>query len=345
MEWMYITIIVLLFIVAVFLYVKTKSYDQYLAPEEQMQMKLEQQSMQQQLVLIEEQKNALTNELKFERERIIKTTGELHASLTQSDLLTKMLEEQKKELSAMQEQMTLQFKNLANKILEENSSKFTLQNKENLSQILSPFKDRIKEFEEKVQHHYDSENREKASLKQQISMLHDLNQKMSVEAQNLTKALKGDNKTQGSWGEFILESVLEKSGLVRDREYLVQESYTGSDGKRLQPDVVIALPDEKNLVIDSKMSLVAYERFVNSVDENEKLRAAKEHMNSIRAHIKSLSEKNYQQIYQLKSLDFVLLFVPIESAFALGVQNDSQLFNDAFERNIVIVSPVPCWLL
>ncbi|HNQ12088.1 MAG TPA: DNA recombination protein RmuC [Bacteroidia bacterium] len=339
MEWMYITIIVLLFIVAVFLYVKTKSYDQYLAPEEQMQMKLEQQSMQQQLVLIEEQKNALTNELKFERERIIKTTGELHASLTQSDLLTKMLEEQKKELSAMQEQMTLQFKNLANKILEENSSKFTLQNKENLSQILSPFKDRIKEFEEKVQHHYDSENREKASLKQQISMLHDLNQKMSVEAQNLTKALKGDNKTQGSWGEFILESVLEKSGLVRDREYLVQESYTGSDGKRLQPDVVIALPDEKNLVIDSKMSLVAYERFVNSVDENEKLRAAKEHMNSIRAHIKSLSEKNYQQIYQLKSLDFVLLFVPIESAFALGVQNDSQLFNDAFERNIVIVSP------
>jgi DNA recombination protein RmuC len=176
-------------------------------------------------------------------------------------------------------------------------------------------------------------------LKGEIKQLMSLNQLMHQDAQNLTKALKGDAKMQGNWGEFILESILEKSGLVKDREYIAQASISTEDGKRFQPDILINLPDGKCLVIDSKVSLVAYERYVSADDEMVKALSLKEHLQSVRSHIKGLSDKNYQNLYGAKSLDFVLLFVPIESAFALSVQNDAQLFNDAFERNIVIVSP------
>ena len=178
-----------------------------------------------------------------------------------------------------------------------------------------------------------------ASLREQLSMLKDMNQQITQEAKNLTEALKGQSKTQGNWGEFILESILEKSGLVKGREYVVQESLTTESGKRFQPDVIIKLPENKSIVIDSKVSLVAYERFVSSEDEQEKQLALREHINSLRSHTKNLSLKNYQNLYQLESLDFVLMFMPIEPAFALAVQNDPSIFNDAFEQNIVIVSP------
>jgi DNA recombination protein RmuC len=170
-------------------------------------------------------------------------------------------------------------------------------------------------------------------------MLKDMNQQITQEAKNLTEALKGQSKTQGNWGEFILESILEKSGLVKGREYVVQESLTAESGKRFQPDVIIKLPENKNIVIDSKVSLVAYEKFISSDDENQKSLALREHINSIRSHIKNLNSKNYQNLYQLESLDFVLMFMPVEPAFALAVQNDQTIFNDAFEMNIVIVSP------
>ena len=170
-------------------------------------------------------------------------------------------------------------------------------------------------------------------------MLKDMNQQITQEAKNLTEALKGQSKTQGNWGEFILESILEKSGLVKGREYVVQESLTSESGRRFQPDVIIKLPENKSIVIDSKVSLVAYEKFISSEDENQKALALREHINSIRSHIKNLSSKNYQNLYQLESLDFVLMFMPVEPAFALAVQNDQTIFNDAFEMNIVIVSP------
>ncbi|MCC7095433.1 MAG: DNA recombination protein RmuC, partial [Ignavibacteriaceae bacterium] len=156
---------------------------------------------------------------------------------------------------------------------------------------------------------------------------------------NLTEALKGQSKTQGNWGEFILESILEKSGLVKGREYVVQESLTSESGKRLQPDVIIKLPENKSIVVDSKVSLIGYEKYISEEDEHQKQLGLREHINSIRSHIKNLSGKNYQNLYQLESLDFVLMFMPIEPAFALAVQNDQAIFNDAFEMNIVIVSP------
>ncbi len=249
------------------------------------------------------------------------------------------LSEQKEALSLLNQKMHLEFENLANKILDEKAKKFTDQNQQNLTQILSPLKERIKDFEDKVQRHYDEENREKASLKQQITMLHDLNQKMSTDAQNLTKALKGDAKTQGNWGEFILESILEKSGLHKDREFTVQTSIIDDEGKRYQPDVLVHLPESKVLIIDSKVSLVAYEKLIATDDDVVQQIAIKEHLQSIRNHLKGLSDKKYQQLKFGKNLDFVLMFVPIEPAFALAVQNDAQLFNDAFEKNIIIVSP------
>lgn len=270
---------------------------------------------------------------------IVRLNNELTAAKSHSQNMEQRLQEQKGELEQLNQRFKTEFENLAAKILDEKSQKFTEQNKQSLDGLLTPLKDRIKDFEEKVQKVYDTEAAERNMLKGEIKQLMGLNQQMQQDAQNLTKALKGDNKTQGNWGEFILESILEKSGLVKDREYKTQESITTEDGKRYQPDVVINLPDGKCLIIDSKVSLVAYERYVSADDELLKTQALKEHSLSFKNHIKGLSDKNYQKLYSVGSLDFVLLFVPIESAFAATVQFDNQLFNDAFERNIVIVSP------
>ncbi|MEQ8525846.1 DNA recombination protein RmuC [Gracilimonas sp.] len=253
--------------------------------------------------------------------------------------LQERLNEQKKELSEMQEQLTTQFENLANKILEEKSEKFTKQNKEQIDQLLNPLGEKLEAFKKKVEETHKDEVEARGSLKQELKHLMELNQKMSDDAKNLTKALKGDSKSQGNWGEVILERILEKSGLTKGREYQTQYSVTTDEGKRLQPDVVVHLPDEKFLIIDSKVSLTAYEKYSSADDQDEQERFIKEHVNSIRTHVKGLSAKDYQQIHGEKSPDFVLLFIPIEPAFGAALQFDSNLYYEAFDQNIVIVSP------
>ena len=253
--------------------------------------------------------------------------------------LEEKLQENKAEVEKLQEKFSKDFEILANKILEEKSTTFTKQNKENLKDILEPLQEKIQTFEKKVEDTQKESIGMHSALKEQLSNLKDLNLQMSKETINLTKALKGDSKTQGNWGELVLERVLEKSGLEKDREYFVQQSFTNDEGKRILPDVVIHLPDAKKMVIDSKVSLTAYEQFVNANDENEKKQFIKEHVNSLKRHIEQLSEKKYQDIYEIESPDFVLLFIPIEPAFAAALNSDNQLYNKAFEKNIVIVTP------
>jgi DNA recombination protein RmuC len=248
--------------------------------------------------------------------------------------------EQKEEVEKLQEKFTKEFENLANKILEEKSNKFTEQNKENMKNILSPLQDKIQLFEKKVEDTHKESIDYHAALRQQILGLREMNIQMSKETINLTKALKGDSKMQGNWGELVLERVLEKSGLEKGREYEVQQSFTTEEGNRVFPDVVINLPDGKKMVVDSKVSLVAYEKYINEDDdESIKSRYLKEHVNSIKLHVEQLGNKNYQDLYQIESPDFVLLFIPMEPAFAIALNEDTTLYNKAFEKNIVIVTP------
>ncbi len=278
-----------------------------------------------------------------EREALRKEKDFLNSELirrnTEFDNLEQKNREQKAEVEKLQEKFTKEFENLANKILDEKSTKFTKQNKESLEILLNPLSEKIKTFEKRVEDTHKESIDRHAMLRQQIIGLKELNEQMSKEATNLTKALKGDSKIQGNWGELVLERVLEKSGLEKDREYFVQNSFTTDDGRRVLPDVVLYLPDNKKMVIDSKVSLVAYERFVNEEDEDQRARYLKEHIASLRKHIDQLSAKNYQDIYKIESPDFVLLFVPIEPAFAVAINQDANLYNWAFEKNIVIVTP------
>ena len=280
------------------------------------------------------------NELNAEREKTFKLNSELSSIKSDYNNLQQKLDENKAEVEKLQEKFTKEFENLANKIFEEKSSKFTEQNKTNLKEILDPLKERISEFQNKVEETNKESIDRNAALRQQLSSLKEMNLQMSQDAQNLTNALKGEVKTMGNWGEMILERILEISGLEKDREYIIQESVTTEDGKRLQPDVIVKLPDKKNIIIDSKVSLLAYEKYTSLDDEKEKQIALKEHISSIRSHLKNLSSKGYQNLYQNESLDFVLMFIPIEGAFALALQNDNSLYNYAFgEMNIIIVSP------
>ncbi|PXY39514.1 DNA recombination protein RmuC [Flavobacterium cheongpyeongense] len=247
--------------------------------------------------------------------------------------------EQKAEITALQEKFTKEFENLANKILEEKSAKFTEQNSINMKNILLPLQDKIQGFEQKVEQTHKESIDYHAALRQQILGLSEMNIQMSKETLNLTKALKGDSKMQGNWGELVLERVLEKSGLEKGREYEVQQSFTNADGNRVLPDVVINLPDGKKMIVDSKVSLTAYEKWVNEEQEFLKTDLLKEHVNSIKRHVEQLGSKNYHDLYQIESPDFVLLFVPIEPAFAIALNQDANLYNKAFEKNIVIVTP------
>lgn len=278
-----------------------------------------------------------------EREAIRKEKDFLNSELVKRNAEFENLEarnkEQKAEVEKLQEKFTKEFENLANKILDEKSTKFTKQNKESLELILNPLSEKIKTFEKRVEDTHKESIDRHAMLRQQIIGLKELNEQMSKEATNLTKALKGDSKIQGNWGELVLERVLEKSGLEKDREYFMQSSFTNEEGKRILPDVVLHLPDHKKMIIDSKVSLVAYERFVNEEDEANRSSHLKEHINSLKKHIEQLSAKNYQDIYKIESPDFVLLFVPIEPAFAIAINSDNTLYNWAFEKNIVIVTP------
>lgn len=242
-------------------------------------------------------------------------------------------------LQSAREELSHQFKNLANDILEEKSKRFSEQNQQSLGQLLEPLKSRLQEFQGKVEQVYVQEGKDRSALAEQVRQLMELNKTVSQEANNLTRALKGSNKTQGNWGELILERVLETAGLRKGDEFDVQESHTTADGKRLQPDVVLHLPEDRHLVIDAKATLVAYEDYANAEDDKHREAALKRHLEAVRSHIKGLSDKNYQDLYGLKSLDFVLMFVPIEPAFMLAVTHDRELFMDAWNKNVLLVSP------
>ena len=291
---------------------------------------------------IEQLKNQLTAII-FEKETIRSEKEVLAIQLSKKEVdfenLWERNKEQKQEVEQLQEKFTKEFENLANKILDEKANKFTEQNKENMKNILSPLQDKIQLFEKKVEDTHKESIDYHAALRQQILGLRDMNEKMSKETINLTKALKGDSKLQGNWGELVLERVLEKSGLEKGREYEVQQSFTNDEGTRILPDVIINLPDGKKMVVDSKVSLTGYERYVNEEDDQLKTSYLKEHVTSIKRHVEQLSGKNYQDIYEMESPDFVLLFIPIEPAFALALNDDNTLYNKAFEKNIVIVTP------
>ena len=231
------------------------------------------------------------------------------------------------------------FESLANRILEHNSERFTKENQENLDQLLLPLKTRLEEFRNKVDDVYDRESRDRTALVTQVNQLLELNHQLSEDASNLTNALKGSVKAQGNWGEVVLERVLESSGLRKGKEYELRESYTREDGSRAQPDVVIYLPEEKHLIVDSKVSLSAYAEYTKAESGGAKEAAGAMHLDSVRRHIKGLSNKNYQQLYNLKSIDFVVMFVPIEPAFMLTMEQDHDLCEDAWKKNVLLTSP------
>ena len=295
-----------------------------------LQVKLD--NSQQQLA---ETKTTLTQ---TQEQHLLLTTQMAKLEAINSSLLEK-LDTQKQEVEKLEEKLSTQFKNLANDLLEEKSKKFTDQNKFNLEAILKPLGERIQAFEHQIVQTNKEGLERNVALRTELMRLHQLNTQITKEAENLTKAIKGDNKTQGNWGEFILESILEKSGLVKDREYIIQASFVSEDGKRYQPDVIIKLPTTKNLIIDAKVSLVNYEQFFNLDQEEEKISQLKKHLQSVRKHIKTLSEKNYQTHYKLPGLDFVLMFIPMEPAFNLIIQHDHTILNEAYEKNIMLVCP------
>ena len=285
---------------------------------------------------LNERQNSEIKDLQSDKNQLIGLKSQLAA---QNESLQQLLDSQKEEIVKIQEEAKLQFENLANKILEEKTLKFTEQNQQNLKNILNPLQEKITDFEKKVENTHKESIDYHAALRQQILGLKEMNLQMSKETLNLTKALKGDSKIQGNWGELVLERVLEKSGLEKGREYEIQKSFTTEEGNRVQPDVIINLPDGKKMIVDSKVSLTAYEKYINEEDDEQKSSFLKEHVNSLKRHVEQLGSKNYQHLYQMESPDFVLLFIPIEPAFAIALNEDTQLYNKAFERNIVIVTP------
>jgi len=260
------------------------------------------------------------------------TTAYLHAQ-------QEKFADQKQEMESMKRQLNMEFQNLANKILEEKTQKFTLLNQQNLAQVLDPLKEKIKLFEQKVEKTYQDESAERSRLKGAVEQLMMQSAQIKDEANNLAKALKGDNKKQGNWGEVILEKVLERSGLLRDQEYKLQVASRDLDGKRFQPDAIIYLPDDKHLVVDAKLSLVAYDRAVNADTDEDLAIFVKQHVQSLENHVRELSSKDYQSLYGIQSPDFVLLFIPIESSLSLAINAKPELFSDAWDRKVVIVSP------
>ena len=274
------------------------------------------------------------------REENTHLVGRLEKAKVEYLNLQEKLQTQKAELDEIQKKFTTEFENIANKILKRNSEEFTLANQKNIGEVLNPLKEKIFLFEKKVEDTYQKGLKDQTDLKAELKKLHELNTKISEEANNLTKALKGDVKKQGNWGEVVLERILERSGLNEGTQgYQKQFSDTSEDGKRIQPDIVINLPDNKHIIIDSKVSLIAYERAVNASTEEDRQKFIKEHLFSIKAHIKGLSEKHYQTAKNLNSPDFVLLFIPIEASFSVAIQEDQELFSFAWDMKVVIVSP------
>ena len=290
-------------------------------------------------LLLKEEKDKLYIELQQERQKLADINQSYESTRTYYIAQQEKITEQKAEIEKLQQKFTKDFELIAGKILEEKSQRFTETNKTNLDQLLNPLKENIKAFEEKVEKVYKSESDERNVLKGEISKLMELNRQISQEAHNLTKALKADTKKQGNWGEIVLDRILEASGLIKGESYSKQSGFTDENGNRLLPDVIINLPENKHLIIDSKVSLLAYERLVNCEDDNLKSQHLNEHILSIKNHIKNLCSKNYCDLYGINSPDFVLLFIPIESSFAIAVQHDIELFEFAWNKRVVIVTP------
>jgi len=279
------------------------------------------------------------SELVAERQKSEASIRQLTTSMSELEHAKMQLTEKAQELEQIQKRLTVEFENVAHKILKEHSAEFTTLNQKNIGDILLPLKEKIGTFEKKVEESYEKTLRDQTDLKVELKKLQELNLKISDDAQNLTQALKGDVKKQGNWGEVVLERVLERSGLTLGREYEREVVDENSDGKQIRPDVIIHLPDKKHLIVDSKVSLVAYERLVNATSEENRVQYVADHLKSLRSHIKMLSDKHYPTAKNLNSPDFVLLFLPIESSFSMAIQEDQELFNFAWDNKVVIVSP------
>ncbi len=293
----------------------------------------------------QQREQALTSQLQQtqgEKQTLEQKKEELAAKVLQLEKQLTRLESENKHLTAKfneeAKRLETQFENLATKIFEEKSRKFTEQNKTNLTDLLSPLKERIKTFEEKVEKSSKESVMWNAALKQQIESLSELNKQINIEAQNLTKALTGDSKVQGDWGELQLEMLLEKAGLEKEVHYTTQSAIRDEEGNLKRPDFIINLPEDKHLIIDSKVTLTAYDRFVREEDEDKKAGYLKQHLQSIREKIKDLSSKNYQDLYGLHAPDYVMMFIPIEPAFQLAVQQDDGLYAYALDKNIILVT-------
>lgn len=282
---------------------------------------------------------ATESELREAREKNEMLGQQLARAEAEYRSLEEKLSTQKAEMEELQKRFTIEFENIAHKILKRNTEEFTASNQKNISEILAPLKEKIVNFEKKVEETYEKGLKDQTDLRAELKKLYELNARISEEANNLTRALKADSKKMGNWGEVILERILERSGLTLGQEYEKQFSTENAEGRKIQPDIIVNLPDRKHIIIDSKVSLVAYEQLVNVDNDEERARLVKAHIASVRAHIKGLSEKHYFSAKDLNTPDFVLLFVPIEASFSVAVQEDKELFSYAWDNKVVIVSP------
>jgi len=288
-------------------------------------------------LIVEQLNDSKINESTLQNQ-VVELIASLATLRAQNVEWDKRMLEQTLEIQSLQTKAKLEFEQISQSILEEKSRKFTNQNEENLTRLINPLKDHIAKFEENMQKRFLEESLDRNTLKGEISTLKQLNQQISQDAINLTSALKGNSKFQGDWGEAQLETLLQQAGLEKNLHYLIQETKTNEIGKKQRPDFIILLPDEKHLIIDAKVSLTAFERYHRVEEAKEKEKALQEHLFSLRKHIRELGEKKYQQLESLQSPDYVLLFVPIEPAFSLAIQADATLFQEALERNIVLVT-------
>ncbi|MCH9697582.1 MAG: DNA recombination protein RmuC [Gammaproteobacteria bacterium] len=290
--------------------------------------------------------SGIEEQLKLQKQYELKLSSELADLKSSETKLNTLLEEERKQteekmelLKQSEQQLSQRFENLANKILDEKTKIFTEQNQSNISNLLMPLKDQLGEFKSRVETIHLNDSKDRSSLRTELSNLKLQTQRMNEEAVNLTKALKGDNKVQGNWGEMVLERVLEQSGLRQGSEYQIQRGYRDDDNKIKKPDVIIHLPEKKDIVVDSKVSLIAYDAYCSAEDDQQQATQLNKHIESVRKHIQDLSKKDYSSLKGLRSLDFVLLFIPIEAAFMIAFQCDEQLFSDAFEHKIIVVTP------
>ncbi len=351
MEFIYVTAGLFIGFALAFLYAKVSLKNKILEAENQYQAK--QQLAEQQygelatkhhvLTAQQESLNASNQEFKTRLEQEVlrreSADRDLVAKQGALDNIKERLDQERKQLEELQTKFKIEFENVANRILKQNTMEFNESSSKKMMDILNPLKEKIQDFEKKVDETYKKGFQDQSDLKVEVKKLYELSVSLDKDAKDLTKALKSDNKKQGNWGEVILERVLERSGLIKDEEYVLQFTARNDDGAFLRPDVLIKLPDDKHLIIDSKVSLIAYTEYVASEDEDLQNRALKRHLESIKQHIKELSAKRYDTLEGVNSPDFVLLFMPIEPAFSLAVQLDAELFNFAWSQRVVIVSP------